>query len=82
MSRLDYYLTDNSAQEAADFAHETDLAKLLDSVRDLSGGALGRFANETIGEDKLADLVVDRIVSAAWDAEQIAEIAKRVGVRL
>jgi len=79
MSRLDAYLTDRSDADALRADASYEVAVMLDRVRDLSGDPLWRLAEEVIGPDVLADLLVERL--AGCDPHEIRAHMKRAAVR-
>jgi hypothetical protein len=61
MTRLDYYLTDNSAAEDADYAYECALDALGEAITECGDDpiALAELLRDVIGEKNAAEVIRD-----------------------
>jgi hypothetical protein len=78
MSKLDSYLTDNSAKEDADYAEERDQSRMFDHIDGLDHAELFKLAIEVLGADVIVDWIFDRLEGKS--VEEINEMLRRAGV--
>jgi hypothetical protein len=78
MSKLDSYLTDNSAKEDADYAEERGQERIFDHINDLDHADLFKLAIEVLGADGIADAILDTLEGKS--VEEINETLRRAGV--
>jgi hypothetical protein len=78
MKGLDFYLTDNSAKEDADYAEERDQSRMFDHIDGLDHADLFKLAIEVLGADGIADAILDTLEGKS--VEEINETLRRAGV--